>query len=205
MRKFPIWAALAVFASLSVACEQIALVGRPSIAPEAAYEGSDLTGEVERVDTRREEIFLRTRDGRTTVVSFDRQSRVLYRGRELPVTALRPGDQVALRVRGGERGVPVADLVRVREQLGERERVARSGRIETLEGIVERVEEGRGFFELRPSRGPTVRVMVPENREREELARLREGDRVRIEGWFLGREEFELASFIERDGRAGLR
>jgi predicted DNA-binding antitoxin AbrB/MazE fold protein len=201
MGRFLTLFALAGFASLAVACEQIAIVGRPSIAPEGAYEGSDLVGEVERVDPRREEIVLRTRDGRTAVVSYERRSRVLYRGRELPLEDLRPGEQVAVRVRGGERGVAVADLVRIREEVGDRGHSARGGGLETLEGVVERIDDRRGFFELRPARGRTVRVVVADVRERDELVRLREGDRVRIEGRFRG-EEFELASVIEREGRA---
>jgi hypothetical protein len=79
----------------------------------------DLTGEVRHVDVRRQTIELRTRDGRSTRVDYDRRTQVEYAGRRYPVSALERGDYVSvLRLRRGDHvRVEVVELSRNRLEL----------------------------------------------------------------------------------------
>jgi hypothetical protein len=89
-------------------CENIALFPRPNIdrIPDRSQtdlprdlQGSDpshgeMIGTVERVDPARQEIYVRTSQGRTMVVRYDPQTGVFNGNRQLAASALRPGDLV---------------------------------------------------------------------------------------------------------------
>lgn len=197
---------LALAATLIAGCESIALVGRPSINPAEHQE--EIRAEVDRLDTRSKEIFLRTDRGRTQIVNYDSDTRVVYRGREYPVSDLRSGDSVLLQVKQNSRGKSYADLIRVQEASGDRR--SDSGRfdneprrsdrgVQTLSGTVERVDARSGVFDIRDRSGDRVSVSLPNNAKRSEIDRLqslRDGDQVRVEGRFVGRDRFELEAFL---------
>jgi len=66
--------------------------------------GGDVNGEVAYVDTRAQEIEIRTDSGRTSVLRYDDRTQVIYRQRNYSVDNLERGDYVAARVqqdRGG--------------------------------------------------------------------------------------------------------
>jgi hypothetical protein len=63
---------------------------------------------------------------------------------------------------------------------------------------VERVDEQRGLFEVRDRDGRQVTVYLPYNAPRtdvDRLQRLRVGDRVSVQGQFVGQDRFELEAF----------
>ena len=62
--------------------DNIALIGRPSL--ELGQD--EFVAEVERLDTASREIHLRPNNSRTRVVGYSDAARVLFRGREYPVT-----------------------------------------------------------------------------------------------------------------------
>ena len=71
-------------------------------------------------------------------------------------------------------------------------------RLERLDARVEYVNTPRGTFEVR-DRGRTITVSMPFNPGRfdqDRFRRLRPGDQVRIEGYFEGRDRFELETFL---------
>src|SRR5678815_2658656 len=79
----------------SVACENIALIKRPT--PE--LDGDEIVAEITSIDTRLKEIYLRPATGAssrdsTRAVRFDDSTQVLSRGREYPVSSLEVGDIV---------------------------------------------------------------------------------------------------------------
>ena len=78
-----ILAALAlVMLIASAGCENIALIGRPSL----ELEGDELAGEVTGLDARIREIHLQPTQGPRRVIWYDDNTRVTYRGREYPVS-----------------------------------------------------------------------------------------------------------------------
>lgn len=179
--------------------ENIALFPRPSIA-----EGeSDVVGSVERVDLDARRLYLMPPDGGRRVVVYSRDAQVFYRGREYPVTRLASGDVVAMQMKRDPRGEPYVDLIRIQEEnvsdRGRREDFTATTRIERLAGTVESVNRRADSFELNDRPGQIVSVLLSENvrdSDRERFRTLRSGDRVRIEGKYVGSERFEMLSFL---------
>jgi hypothetical protein len=185
-----------------------ALVGRDSLPASASQTVPDeLVAAVERVNTGSSEINLRPNDGRTRVVGYSTDTRVLYRGREYPVSQLEAGDIVAMHLRQDSRGNSYTDLIRVQESIRDRNQsrgdTSRpAAGIQTVDGRVGRVDFQRNSFEMRDQSREPVLVSVPDSARRSDFDRfrtLRSGDYVRVEGRFLDRERFELDSFLRDD------
>jgi predicted RNA-binding protein len=181
--------------------ENIALIGRPTIA-----EGeSDVRGAIERVDFSSRRIYLRPNDSDRRVVAYSADAKVLYRGREYPLTRLETGDVVALQVKRDSRGDSYTDLIRVQENVREQSRTERpsaAAQIQTLAGRVNRIDLRGNSFDLDDQQSQPVLVVLSESArdsDRERLRRLKDGDRVRIEGRFMGRDRFELLSFLNEE------
>ncbi len=136
------------------------------------------------------------------VVAYNTDTRVIYRGREYPVTQLEAGDIVAMQLKQDSRGNSYTDLIRVQESIRDQGRggITRPGTgIQTVDGRVERVDFQRSSFEIRGQSGERIFVSLPYTARRSDVDRfraLRAGDYVRVEGRFLDRERFELESFI---------
>jgi hypothetical protein len=199
-------AVVALAAFSAAGCDNIALIGRSSVADQVP-EVNEITAEVDRINSRLREIHLRTDSGRPQVIQYTADTRVVYRGREHAVGDLQPGDRVVLQVKQDSRGNDYADLIRVQENVRERDsararpdiRSDRPDGIDMLAGTVERVDERAASFDVRDSSGERIIVLLPYNPRRsdvEQLQRLRNGDYVRLEGRFLSRDRFELNSFL---------
>jgi hypothetical protein len=183
---------------LQSGCEEVALVGRPTVGPGGGIEDIEFVANVEGLDTQHQEIYLQTQEGRTRVVEYHGDTRVIIGGREYPVRDLRVGDRVAMEIRKDSRGQDYADLIRVRKRSSELSRADRN-EITTLEGRVEQINGQRGFFEVHSRFGNVVRVMLPYNPPRqlkEKFYRLRSGDYVRVEGERLGDDRLMLRAFF---------
>jgi hypothetical protein len=162
--------------------------------------GNDLVGEVRNVDLRARGIELRTDSGRREFVHYDSNTRVVYRQQEYAVSNLEPGDYVAMRGQQDRDGRYYTDSITVRESAQERGSYGSPGdRSKRLEGTVSYIDSRRGTFEVRNRDGRTVVVAMPFNAsraDRERFNRLREGDRVRVEGAYVGQDRFELDAFL---------
>jgi|RhiMetdeSRZDD1v2_1073273.scaffolds.fasta_scaffold30435_6 hypothetical protein len=194
---------LALALALSGCSDNVALVGRPTL--ELGQD--EFVAEVERLDTSSREIHLRPNDSRTRVVGYSTEARVMYRGREYPVTQLEAGDIVAMRLRQDSRGNSYTDLIRVQESIQDRNQRRGDGAspvrgIQTLDGRVEQLDFQRSSFEIRGQSRERVIVSLSDTARRSDVDRfraLRSGDYVRVEGRFLNRERFELDSFLRDD------
>src|SRR5688572_25647958 len=92
-----------------------ALVGRDTLPASATQTVPDeFVATVERINTGSREIDLRPNDGGTRVVGYSTDTRVMYRGREYPVSQLEAGDIVAMHLRQDARGNSYTDLILVR-------------------------------------------------------------------------------------------
>lgn len=179
--------------------EQIALFPRPTL-PETE---PDVIGAVERVDVGAHRLYLRSNSGERSSVAFTDDAQVFDRGREFPITRLAPDDVVAMQIKRDARGESYVDLIRLqvaaRADRGLREETMPAPKIETLSGTVQRVNRRDDSFELENSPNKMVSVALSEyvrDSDRELFQKLRSGDHVRIEGRFIGRERFEMLSFL---------
>ena len=201
---------LLVALTISAGCSDnnFALVGRATLPDRTSQPLQDeIMATVERLDTGSREISLRPNNGRTRVVGYSTDTRVMYRGREYPVSQLEVGDVVVMQLRQDSRGNSYTDLIRIQESIRDREQsrgdTSRPGTgIQTVDGRVERVDLQLSSFEIRDQSKERVIVSLPDNARRSDVDRfraLRSGDYVRIEGRFLDRERFELDSFLRDD------
>jgi len=183
--------------------DNIALVGRSTL--ELGQD--EFVAEVERLNTSSREIHLRPNNSRTRVVGYTADARVVFRGREYPVTQLESGDVVVMQLRQDSRGNSYTDLIRVQESIRDRDQsrgdTSRAGTgIQTMDGRVEQVDFQRSSFEIRGQSRERVIVSLSDNARRSDVDRfraLRSGDYVRVEGRFLDRERFELENFLRED------
>lgn len=153
-------------------------------------------GEVRSVDARRGRFQIREERGRTHTVRYDNRTRVVYRSRQYPASALQRGDLVQVRVAWDRSGTAWADRVDVRQSAQDR-RVA-TVRVQRLDGRVGGVDTRRGYFVLEQSRSRAVVVHVPRrlsSSDARRFERLRRGDRVRVDVRPAGRSEVELVRF----------
>jgi hypothetical protein len=121
------------------------------------------------------------------------------------MSRLAPGDVVAVQVKRDGRGESYVDLVRIeRESVGDvgiREETIMPSAIETLSGIVQRVNRRDNSFEIDNQPSPIVIALSDYVRDsdRERFQTLESGDHVRVEGKFLGRNRFEMLSFLNNE------
>jgi len=197
--------ALAMALTLSTGCmENIALVGRPTL----QLDQEEIFAEISRVDARSRTLHLRPEDSRDRVVGYSADARVLYRGGEYSIAQLASGDKVSMQLKQDSRGNSYTDLIRVQETIQDRNQSRRGddgseSRIQTLDGKVEQLDIQRRSFAIRDQARERVIVSLPSTAERFDLDHfraLRDGDYVRVEGRFLDRQRFEMATFL-RDNR----
>ncbi len=112
---------LALALMVSAGCSgNTALVGRDTLPARATQTVPDeLVATVERVNTASSEIFLRPTSGRSRVITYSAETRVMFLGREDPVSRLESGDVVAMQLGMDPRGNPHTHLIRVQESAGD--------------------------------------------------------------------------------------
>ena len=170
--------------------------------PGAGGGGNEIRGQVSYVDERRSEIELQSDQGQRARLSFDSRTEVVYQNQRYPVTALEAGDRVAVRVQQSQGGALYAQQILVEQSVSEGGggggAVGSSGRVDRFDGQVGWIDQPRGRFELRTSRG-SYTVTMPYNPNptvADRFRRLRGGDTVRIEGEFMGSDRIELLRFF---------
>jgi len=158
-----------------------------------------LMGEVNNVNTWAREIEIKSERGRSRIVRYDGNTRVVYRQRNYEVADLERGDYVAIRTQEARDGSFYTDLITVRESAQDRGAAGKERRLDRVAGRVEYVDPRRGTFEVRDGRDRLVVVSVAFNAARtvvNRFNRLHEGDYVRLEGQFVDRDRFELEKFL---------
>ena len=192
---------LAVALTSAVGCSNnFALIGRPTL----QLEQEEIFAEIDRVDTASRLLHVRPEDSGNRVVSYSADARVLYQGRESSIAQLERGDKVSMQLTQDARGNSYTSLIRVQERIQDRNQ-SRGGdagqalRVQTLDGRVAQLDVQRRSFEIRDQSREPVLVSLPSNADRldvDRLRALRDGDYVRVEGKFLDRQRFEMATFL---------
>jgi Domain of unknown function (DUF5666) len=173
-------------------CEELALLGRPALDARSRRDTVEFIGTIEELDHSRRELYLRTQEGQSQVVTYTNRTRVAVQGKEISPSELGRGDMIEVRMHGTADGRAVADSIRVRE---------RGMSKTTIEGTVERVLSDRRIIELRTSSGALISVYLPQNSPgivEDEFSRLRSGDSVRLEGIFFAEKRFELTRILRQ-------
>jgi hypothetical protein len=174
-------------------CQELALLGRPALDARSRRENVEFIGTIEELDHNRRELYLRTQEGQSQVVTYTNRTRVAVEGKEISPSELGGGDVIEVRMHGTADGRAVADSIRLRER--------GDGNSIIVEGTIERVLSDRRIIELRTSSGALTSVYSPQNSPEiteQEFSQLRSGDFVRFQGIFLGENRFESTRILKQ-------
>jgi hypothetical protein len=193
-RRVGLSAAGACFVSASVACGSLGNVLGGVLG--GSPQSNQVSGYVEAVNTRTQQLAIQTANGERIVLSYDNQTAVVYQNQNYPVTALERGDQVTVRVQSAGSGAYYTDLVQVDRSVSEGGG-AGSGSVQSLQGTVGQIDRGNGVFRLDGNNASVV-VSLPYNVRQSDLntfQNLRIGDRVRLYGVVISNSRVELRQF----------
>ena len=158
---------------------------------------SQVSGIVQGLDTRNQQIGIQTSNGETVGISFDNQTRVVYQNQSYPVTSLERGDRVTMRLQSINNGY-YTDLVQVDQSVSSSSAGnTSSGGVRNMQGTVRQVDRTNGLFALDVGNGTLV-VSMPYAASQADVRRfqnLRVGDTVRLAGVFVNNTRVELRQF----------
>lgn len=160
-------------------------------------QSNQVSGYIQGVDTRNQQIGIQTSNGQSIAVAYDNQTQVLYQNQRYSVTSLERGDQVTARIQQLQNGGYYTDVVQV-DRSASGPSTIQSGNVQLLQGVVRQVDQQNGMFLLDASDGTRVTVQLPQQLSRNELDRfrsLRSGDYTRFYGVYLGNSRVELRQF----------
>jgi hypothetical protein len=157
-----------------------------------------LRAEIQGVDSRQGVIHVRTENGQSARVGYDRNTVVVYRQQQYPVDALERGDLVSMQVQQADRNDLYTSRIDVQQSVQERTGTAGGASLQQVDGRVGQIDQSRGFFELQTQHG-TYTVVMPSNATGatvDAFRRLRSGQSVRIEGTVQGTSRIDLLRFL---------
>jgi hypothetical protein len=193
-------AAAAVLLLLSTnACSSAGGLGNilGSVLGQGAGQGNQVSGYVQGVDTRNQQIGIQQSNGQTLAVAYDNRTQVLYNNQNYSVSSLERGDQITARIQQLQNGGYYTDVVQVDRSVSGPSAV-QSGNVQLLQGTVRQVDQANGQFLMDASNGGRVTVQLPQQLTRADLDRfrsLRPGDYTRLYGVYLNNSRVELRQF----------
>jgi hypothetical protein len=193
---FARFAAVALLASAS-ACSGAGGLGNVlgSVLGQGQQQGGQVSGYIQSVDTRSQQVYLQQQNGQTLALAYDNNTQVVYQNQRYNVTNLERGDQVTVRVQSLNNGGYYTDYVQVDQSAS----TGNSGQnLQTLQGTVRAIDPNNGLFTMDLQNGNRVTVQLAQRLNRADLDRfrsLRSGDYARFYGVYLGQARAELRQF----------
>lgn len=161
---------------------------------------NQLTGTVQRVDTRYQQITMQQSNGQTVTVNYDANTQVSYQNQNYPVTSLEYGDQVTARIQDNGNGSYYTDQIQVTQPANGSTANGGtvSGNVQSLQGNVRQIDRTNGWFTLDTGNGVLLTVSLPYNISQNDINRfnnLRTGDYVHLYGVYLNNTQVQLRNF----------
>lgn len=197
-RRWTFSSALLILASCSNAGSLGSVLGTVLGGGQQQQQSNQVSGTVQQVDTRSQQIALQQSNGQTVAISYDSKTQVVYENKSYPVSSLDPGDRVTARIQSSNNGGYYADVVQVDQPVQGSTSSSASSDVRTLQGTVRQVDSQNGLFTMDVSGGSRLTVSMPYSPSRTDLARfqsLRAGDNVRFAGVYLNNTRVELRQF----------
>jgi len=200
MHRFARTTAVAVALTALGGCSQAGSLGNVlgSVLGGGQTAGSQVSGTIQNVDTRNQQINLRQSNGQGVSLVFDQQTKVVYQNQSYGVASLEYGDQVTARVQSTQNGAYYTDLVQVDQPVqGSAGGTSSNTQIYQLQGSVRRIDLQNGLFEI-VNNNTLLTVSMPYNPTRADQQRfqsLRVGDVARFTGVYLNTSRVELRQF----------
>lgn len=190
----------ALFVSVAGACSTNSL-GNVLGGVLGSGQQQEMSGTVQGVDTRSQQIFLQQSNGQTIGIGYDSRTQVVYQNQTYSVNSLERGDQVTVRINntdgGGNNNAYYTDYVRVDQSVSSTGGTT-SGNVQTIQGNVRQVNVANGWFTMNAGNNGTVTVSLPYNARSADVNKfrnLRSGDYVRLYGVYLNNSRVELRQF----------
>ena len=159
-------------------------------------QSNQLSGTVQGVNTRNQQITIQQSNGQSVAVSYDNQTRVVYQNQTYSVASLEYGDRVTASVRAAQNGSYYTDYVQVDQSVSTP--AGASGNVQSIQGNVRQVDTRNGVFTVDAGNYGLLTVSLPYNPRSSDVSRfqsLRSGDYVRFYGVFLNNSRVELRQF----------
>jgi hypothetical protein len=195
-------AAVASMLVLSTACSNLGGLGSV-LGGMGSPQGGQVSGTVQGVDTRNQQIVVQQANGQSVALLFDAQTQVTYQNRSYSVTNLERGDRITARIQSTNNGGYYTDLVQVDQSVSGSGSAypgsnSTGGTVQALQGTVRQVDRSNGWFSIDVGNSSTITVSLPYNPSQDDVNRfqsLRAGDFVRLYGVFLNNARVELRRF----------
>ena len=160
---------------------------------------SQVSGNVQGVDTRSQMVFIRQNDGSSLGVRYDSRTEVVYQNRTYSVTSLENGDQVTARIVDNGNGNYYTDYIQVNSAVSDSGGYGNdAGAIYNLSGTVRQIDSYNGMFTMDTQQNGRITVSMPYNPRSTDLSRfrdLRSGDYVSLQALQLNSGRYELRQF----------
>jgi len=190
-------AAAAAGAFALAACSQVGSLG--GILGSVLGGGNQVSGTVQYVDTRNQQLSLQDNSGQNVALQYDANTRVVYQNRAYSVPSLDPGDQVNAYIQQLQNGGYYADsVVVVQPASGSTNTGTASGNVQSLQGNVRSIDRNNGLFTVDVGNGTLLTVTLPYNAASADVNKfnaLRSGDYVRFYGVYVTTSRVELRQF----------
>jgi hypothetical protein len=185
--------AAALFIATAGACSTLGSLGNV-----LGGGSDDITGTVQGIDTRLQQVFLQQSNGQTVGIGYDSRTQVVYQNQTYSVNSLERGDQITARITstGNNNSNYYTDYIRVDQSVTGSG--GASGSVQTIQGNVQSVNYSQGWFIVRTNNNLNVTVSLPYNANRTDVNRfnnLRNGDYVRMYAVYLNSQRAELRNF----------
>ncbi len=193
--------AAALFLAAAGACSSTGGLG--SVLGSVLGRGSQqqISGAVQGVDTRSQQIFLQQSNGQTISIGYDNRTQVVYQNQTYSVNSLERGDQVTARIASSSNSGYYTDYIQVDQSVSGSGNTSgnTSGNVQTVQGTVRQVDVANGWFTIDAGNSGVLTVSLPYNPSRADLNKfqnLRSRDYVRFYGVYLNNSRVELRQFI---------
>ncbi|MFN2601834.1 MAG: hypothetical protein ABR582_03640 [Gemmatimonadaceae bacterium] len=157
----------------------------------------EISGSVQGVDTRSQQVFIQQSNGQTMGVTYDSRTQVVYGNQNYSVNSLERGDQVTVRIASSDGSGPYTDYIRVDQSVSSTNGSGVSGNVQTIQGNVRSINYQQGWFTLNSNNG-VLTVTLPYNpnqTDANKFQNLRTGQYVRLYGVYLNNSRVELRQF----------
>lgn len=188
--------AAATFLALTTGCSSLGALGSVLGGGQQQQTGQ-LSGTVQGVDTRNQQITIRQSNGQSVAVLYDNQTRVVYQNQNYAVSNLEYGDRVTANLQQTQSGGYYTDYVQV-DQSVSTAGSGGTGNVQSFQGYVRQIDSRNGVFTVDTGNYGTLTVSLPYNSRSSDVNRfqsLRSGDQVRFNGVMLNNSRVELRQF----------
>ncbi len=158
---------------------------------------NQLSGSVQGVNTRSQQIGIQQSNGQTIAVSYDNNTQVVFQNQNYSPTSLERGDQVTATIQDNGNGAYYTNYVLVNQSVSGNTST-QGGNVRTFQGLVGQVNRANGWFTMDDNNVGRVTVVLANGISRADLDRfnnLRSGDGVRFYGYSTGNSQVSMRQF----------